>query len=106
MSNATQRPREHDIEDRTGELLNFKIEYGDESVLPNLRATIQVLLTIAVSVASCERSFSKLKLILSYLRESMGQDRPTDLPILSIGKEVTEELDCEILIDSFASAEG
>src|ERR1700733_13713 len=32
-----------------------------------------ILLTIAVSIASCERSFSKLKLILSYLRASMGQ---------------------------------
>jgi len=29
---------------------------------------LQILLTIAVSIASCERSFSKPKLILTYLR--------------------------------------
>ncbi|KAH3773132.1 hypothetical protein DPMN_174486 [Dreissena polymorpha] len=56
------------------ELIYFIVSYGDD-VCPNLRIALQILLTIAVSIASCERSFSKLKLILSYLRASMGQDR-------------------------------
>ncbi|XP_028968387.1 uncharacterized protein LOC100903808 [Galendromus occidentalis] len=88
------------------ELLNFIIEYGDESVFPNLRVAIQILLTIAVSIASCERSFSKLKLILSYLRASMGQDRLIDLSIMSIEREVTEDTDFESLIDTFASVKA
>ena len=46
-------------------LLNFIVQYRDENVFPNIRITLQILLTIAVSIiASCERSFSKLKLIL------------------------------------------
>ena len=53
------------------DLLGFIVLYGDD-VFPNLRISLQILLTIAVSIASCERSFSKLKLILSYLRASMG----------------------------------
>ena len=47
------------------ELLSFIISYG-EDVFPNLIVALQILMTIAVSIASCERSFSKLKLILSY----------------------------------------
>ncbi|KAJ6668573.1 hypothetical protein lerEdw1_012055 [Lerista edwardsae] len=57
------------------QFLEFIVAYGDESVFPNLRTVVQILLTIAVSIASCERSFSKLKLILSCLRASMGQQR-------------------------------
>ena len=52
------------------QLLEFIVSYGDESVFPNLRISIQILLTIAVSKASCERSFSKLKLILTYVFKS------------------------------------
>jgi len=44
------------------------LQYGDESVFPNLLFALQVMLTMAVSVACFERSFSKLKLITSYIR--------------------------------------
>ena len=37
------------------EVLAFIVQYGDESVFPNLRIEIQTMLTIAVSIASCER---------------------------------------------------
>ena len=74
------------------DLLSFVLLYGDD-VFPNLRIALQILLTIAVSIASCERSFSKLKLILSYLRVSMGQQRLVDLAILSIEKETLESTD-------------
>ena len=60
---------------RREELFEFIVQYGDESVFPDLHIAIQIMLTIAVSIASCERSYSKLKLILSYLRASIGQGR-------------------------------
>jgi len=41
------------------------VEYGDESVFPNLRFALQLMLTMAVSIASCERSFSELQQSLS-----------------------------------------
>ena len=52
------------------DLLGFIVSYGDD-VFPNLRISLQILLTIAFSNASCERSFGKLKLILPFLRASM-----------------------------------
>ena len=75
---------------RPEELFEFIVQYGDESVFPNLRIAIQIMLTIAVSIASCERSFSKLKLILSYLRASTGQGKLCDLALLSVEREETE----------------
>ena len=77
---------------RPEDLLTFIVKYGDESVFPNLRIALQILLTVAVSIASCERSFSKLKLILSYLRSSMSQKRLCDLALLSIERDETKKL--------------
>ena len=87
------------------DLVSFIISYGDDT-FPNLRISLQILLTIAVSIASCERSFSKLKLILSYLRASMGQDRLTDLALLSVEREMLETINFDAIIDKFAAAKA
>ena len=87
------------------ELLQFVVSYGDD-VFPNLRVAIQIMLTIAVSIASCERSFSKLKLILSYLRASMGQERLSALAILSTERETLEKIDLDMIVDQFTSAKA
>jgi len=44
------------------------------------------MLTIPVFVVSAERSFSKLKLIKSYLRSTMSQQRLNRLVLLFIEK--------------------
>ena len=62
-----------------------------------------ILLTILVTVASTKRSFSKLKLIKSYLRSTMSQERLSGLTILSIENEMLEELKYKNLISQFAS---
>ncbi|XP_055877079.1 uncharacterized protein LOC129924643 [Biomphalaria glabrata] len=85
------------------ELLSFIISYGND-IFPNLRIALQIMLTISVSVASCERSFSKLKIILTHLRASMSQERLSDLALLSIEKELVERINFDDVIDNFASA--
>ena len=47
------------------EVLQFIVSFGDENVFPNVRVAIQILLTVAISIASCDRSLSKLTLILT-----------------------------------------
>jgi hypothetical protein len=42
---------------------------------PNISITYWILYTVHVTVASAERSFSKLKLLKNYLRSTMSQDR-------------------------------
>ncbi|XP_050373136.1 uncharacterized protein LOC126790827 [Argentina anserina] len=70
---------------------------------PNAWIAYKLLLTIPVTIACVERSFSKLKLIKSYLRSTMSQERLNDLAMLSIEKEFAEKLECSCLIDTFAS---
>ena len=61
-------------------------------------------LAIGVSIASCESSFSKLKMTKSYLRSTMSDDRLSALSILSIKRDYVQELDFEDIIADFASA--
>ena len=60
----------------------------------------RILLTILVTVASIERSFSKLKLIKLYLRSTMSQERLSGLVILSIENEMLAKLECKNLISN------
>ena len=63
----------------------------------------RILLTIPVTVAFAERSFSKLKLLKSYLRSSMSQERLNGLAVIAIENNILEKIRYEELIDDFAS---
>ena len=82
------------------EILNY-IKRLDS--FPNACIAYRILLTIPVTVASAERSFSKLKLIKSYLRSTMSQEILTGLAILSIEKEMVAKLEYKTLINTFAT---
>lgn len=71
-------------------------------LFPNLAIAIRIFLTLPVTVASGERSFSKLKIIKNYLRSTMGQERLSDLAIISIEKEISEDIDVSDIISEFA----
>lgn len=62
----------------------------------------RILLTLPVSVATGERSFSKLKLIKNFLRSTMLQERLSNLAIISIEKDVAKSLNYDDIIDEFA----
>lgn len=73
-----------------------------QNPFPNATVSYRILLTIPITVASAERSFSKLKLIKSYLRTSMTQERLTSLAILSIEEDIASNLDYNEIINEFA----
>uniref|UniRef100_A0A3Q0QS16 HAT C-terminal dimerisation domain-containing protein n=1 Tax=Amphilophus citrinellus TaxID=61819 RepID=A0A3Q0QS16_AMPCI len=52
------------------EKLNFLIQENLDLVFPNLTVALRVFLIMPLTVASAERSFSKLKLIKTYLRST------------------------------------
>ena len=64
---------------------------------------LRIFITIAVSVATCERNFSKLKLIKNYLRSSMSTLRMRNLAILSIEQQLTDEINFDIAVEEFAN---
>ena len=84
------------------ELLNALAEYRLESIFPNLTVSLRMFLTEPATIASAERSFSKLKLIKNYLRSSMGQDRLINLARLSIESDIARKIDFDNVIRSFA----
>jgi hypothetical protein len=57
-----------------------------------------------INHASGERSFSKLKLIKTYLRLSMSQERLSSLPTLSIENSIAQNLDFSELIKKLLQA--
>lgn len=61
-----------------------------------------IYISLPVTVATAERSFSKLKLIKNYLRNSMGQDRLSNISILNIERNLTNQVDLEKMISTFA----
>jgi hypothetical protein len=70
---------------------------------PNTAIAYRILLTVPVTVANAERSFSKLKLIKNYLRLIMSQDKFCGLAILSIEKDIASTLDYKNLIHEFST---
>ena len=72
------------------------------SSFPEVCTAFLLFLTIPVTTASAERSFSKLKLIKTYLRNSMGQERLNNLAILSIENSMARNLNFDDVINTFA----
>ena len=62
------------------------------------------MFTIAILISSCEQPFSKLQLILTYLRASMGQERLSALVLISIECEEVEITNFYDITDLLASA--
>lgn len=77
-----------------------------DTAFPTTVTTLRILLTLPVTVASGERSFSKLKLIKDYLRSQMTQDRLVNLAVISIEKKLVDELEYDQLISNFAKVKA
>ncbi|XP_026453355.1 zinc finger MYM-type protein 1-like [Papaver somniferum] len=83
------------------DVLSFLTNMG--GCYSNASISYRILLTIPVTVASAERSFSKLKLIKSYLRSTMSQERLNGLAMLSIEADMLSSIDYDSIINEFAS---
>lgn len=70
---------------------------------PNFAIAIRIFLTLPVTSASCERSFSKLKLIKNFLRSTMCQNRLSHTALISIERSLTDSISFETYISEFAA---
>ncbi len=85
------------------ELFTFMHDNDLSEIYPNFWTALRIALTLPVTVAQAERSFSKLKLIKSYLRSTMSQERLTGLSIISINHSIGEQILYDDIIDDFSS---
>ncbi|XP_060855087.1 uncharacterized protein LOC132932790 [Metopolophium dirhodum] len=85
------------------EMLNFIYKNKLQDAYPNISVAYQIYLTMPVTSASCERSFSKLKLIKTYLRSTTEQARLNNLSILSIENKIARQIKYEDIINDFAA---
>lgn len=69
---------------------------------PNVKTLLQLLATIPVSTCSVERSFSSLKLIKSYLRTTMTDERLNGLAAMYIHRDVSRDLQPIDVVEEFA----
>lgn len=82
--------------------LNDVKEVVEKQTYPNLFKLLQVALSIPISSATCERSFSSMRRIKNWLRSSMTQDRFTFLSILNIERDITNKVNVDDIVNKFA----
>lgn len=87
----------------TFELLTFIHQNELTGFYPNLWVALRIACTLPVTVASAERSFSKLKLIKTYLRSSMSEERLSGLAVISINHQIGSQISYDDVINDFAS---
>lgn len=74
----------------------------NKEVFPNLYKLMQVALTIPVSSATCERSFSTMRRLKNWLRSSMLQQRFTNLSVINIERDLANDIVSEEILNTFA----
>ena len=70
-----------------------------ESALPNVLNTSFIFLTLPVTTAAAERSFSKLKVIKNYLKSKMSQGHS-----MVLQSDKTDQMNHRAVAKSFANA--
>ena len=78
---------------------------NDVKKSPVLLKLLQLSLTFGVGSAGCERSFSSLGRIKTKLRSTMGEERLTNIALLSIERELSGGLDLETVIVRFSGVD-
>ena len=62
---------------------------------------LKIVLTIPVTSATAERTFSSMRRLKNYLRSSMTQKLFNNMMILHIHKDKTDELDLNVIAEQF-----
>lgn len=74
-----------------------------KETFPNLFQMVQVAITLPVSSATCDWSFSAMRRINTYIRSTMFQDRFSNLAIMNIERDI--DVDNEIILKIFSKSE-
>ena len=72
----------------------------DSSIYPNISVLLRIFATIPVTTATAERSFSALRLLKTYLRATMHEERLNGLVVMAIHKDI--KLNYDDVIEQYA----
>jgi len=85
--------------DRPNSAIEAYIECNSD-YFPNISFLLKLLTTLPVSTSTPERTFSTMKRLKNYLRNSSGQERLTGLALLSVHRQI--QIDPDDVIDRFS----
>ncbi|XP_025197074.1 uncharacterized protein LOC112595901 [Melanaphis sacchari] len=74
-----------------------------KNVYPNIYKLLQVALTLPISSATCERSFSAMRRIKTWMRSTMVENRFNDLSILNIEKDLAKKISNNDIVNAFSN---
>lgn len=84
-------------------MYSILVNDGLMCTMPNIEILLQMYLCMFVTNVCDERSFSKLKYVKNYLRNSLGQERLSAFALFSIENDILESLSFDDIIDEFIS---
>lgn len=70
---------------------------------PNLFKVLQLAITLPVSSATCERSFSAMRRVRNYLRTTMSEHRFSTLSSLYIERDLSSKIDVHDVVAHYAA---
>ncbi|CAF3629139.1 unnamed protein product [Rotaria sp. Silwood1] len=79
----------------------FFIQHNFHLSLSTMAELLKIMWTIPVNVCGCERSFSSLRRIKTYIRNTTGQERLTCLALINIERDY--EVDIDAIVVDFVS---
>ena len=77
-------------------------EVAQSKNVPNFFKVLQLVITLPVRSATCERSFSAMRRVRNYLRSTMSEDRFTSLSLLHIEGELSSSIDAHDVVAHYA----
>ena len=76
------------------------------NLYPELFEVVRVVATLPVTVASCDRTHSKIKIINNYLRASMSDERLESLIQIAVEKDLADKIELGSLVDVFKTVKN
>ncbi|KAJ8870355.1 hypothetical protein PR048_029376 [Dryococelus australis] len=76
----------------------------DRHLFPNVHILLKILAVLPFSTASVERSFTKMKLIKSYLRSTISENRLNGPALMFIHRGLTRQISNHDLLDHFTQS--
>ena len=75
----------------------------DEDAFPNIYVLLVIASTLPVTTCETERANSQLKLLKTYLRSTMSEERLAALAIIKVHRRMVSDLDFNELVVAFAN---